>query len=47
MDIKKVWLLRFVNFFYKKSAKGKGIKNETKQNEKLGEELHKPIIREL
>ena len=28
-----------------KSAKGSGFNNEIKQNKQLGEELHKPIIR--
>ena len=33
------------NFFNKKTASGRGIKNEIKQNKKLADELHKPIIR--
>ena len=34
------------NFFDKKS-KGAGIKNEIKENKKLANELHKPIIRKF
>ena len=34
------------NFFDKKS-KGAAIKNEIKENEKLANELHKPIIRKF
>ena len=30
-----------------KSAKGNGFKSAIKQNEQLGEELHKPIIRKF
>ena len=31
--------------FFDKKSKGSGGHNEIKQNEKLAEELHKPIIR--
>ena len=53
MNIKEVFLLWFINkkFFDKKSASlvnksttFTGMKNETKQNEQLAEELHKPIV---
>ena len=30
--------------FFDKKSKGAGIKNEIKQNQKLANELHKPII---
>ena len=30
--------------FFNKKTFGNGIKNEIKENEKLAEELHKPII---
>ena len=44
-DIKEDWLLWFMIFFIKKTA-GSGIKSMS-QNEKLAEELHKPIIRKF
>ena len=33
--------------FFDKNSKGSGIKNETKQNQQLANELHKPIIRKV
>ena len=33
--------------FFDRKTKGRGIKNEIKQNDQLAEELHKPIIREF
>ena len=33
--------------FFDKNSKGNGIKNETKQNQQLANELHKPIIRKV
>ena len=54
-DVKKVLLLWFINFFDKKSP-GSGVttlankyafNNDSKQNEWLAEELHKPIIRKF
>ena len=36
----------FISFFDKKHAGG-AVKNEVVQNEKLAEELHKPIIRKF
>ena len=55
MDVKKVLLLWFINFFDKKSPGSGGttlankyaFNNESKQNEWLAEELHKPIIRKF
>ena len=32
---------------FDKKSKGAGIKNETKQNQQLANELHKPIIRKF
>ena len=55
MDVKKVLLLWFINFFDEKSP-GSGVttlankyafNNESKQNEWLAEELQKPIIRKF
>ena len=31
--------------FFDKKSKGSGIKNETKENQQLANELHKPVIR--
>ena len=36
----------FTSFFDKKSA-GSGVKNETKQNQQLACDLHKPFIRRI
>ena len=36
-----------VNKFFDKKSKGSDIKNEIKQNERLTEELHKPIIKKF
>ena len=33
--------------FFNKKSKGSGIKNEIKENQKLANELHKPIIRKF
>ena len=45
MDIKEGLLLCLINFFDKKS-RGSGVaNNDIKQNLKLAEEWHKPIIR--
>ena len=33
--------------FFDKMAKGSGIKNEIKENQKLANELHKPIIKKI
>ena len=33
--------------FFDKKSKGTGIKNGIKENKKLANELHKPIIREF
>ena len=41
--IKDVLLLWSISFWKKNT--GSGFKNEIKRNEKLGEELHKPIIK--
>ena len=52
MGTKEDLLLWFIIFFDKKSASlpdkstsGNGVNIEVKHNEKLGGELHKPIIR--
>ena len=48
MDIKEVLLQWFINFLIKKPSGFKSaIKNEIKQNERLAEELQKPIIRKF
>ena len=52
MDIKKVLLLWFIIFFYKRSASlvdksFKGSDIAMLQNEQLAEELHKPIIKKV
>ena len=46
MDIQEDQLQWSINFFDKKSN-GNGIKNEIKENQKLANELHKPIIRKF
>ena len=33
--------------FFDKKSKGSGIKNDTKENQQLANELHKPIIRKF
>ena len=33
--------------FFEKKSKGSGIKNETKENQQLAKEIHKPIIRKF
>ena len=33
--------------FFDKKSRGRGIKNEIKQNQQLANELHKPIIRKF
>ena len=38
-------LASMVYKFFDKKSKGGGVNNETKQNEQLAEELHKPIIK--
>ena len=38
-------LASMVYIFFDKKSKGAGIKNETKENQQLANELHKPIIR--
>ena len=42
MDIREVLLLWFINILIKNTS-GSGIKNETKQNQQLAEELYKQI----
>ena len=38
-------LASMVYKFFDKKSKGSGIKNETKENQQLANELHKPVIR--
>ena len=45
MDIKELAYMVYKDF--DKKSKGIGIKNETKKNRKLANELHKPIIRKF
>ena len=40
-------LASMVYRFFDKKSKGSGIKNETKENQQLANELHKPIIRKF
>ena len=40
-------LASMVYKFFDKKSKGSGIKNKIKQNQQLGKELHKPIIRKF
>ena len=40
-------LAAMVYRFFDKKAKGNSIKNETKENQQLANELHKPIIRKF
>ena len=46
MDIKEVLLLWFINFLIKITAGGT-TKNKIKQNDQLGEELHKKLFKKL
>ena len=45
MDIKELAYMVYKDF--DKKSKGIGIKNETKKNRELANELHKPIIRKF
>ena len=38
-------LASMVYKFFDKKSKGGGVNNETKQNEQLAEELHKPLLK--
>ena len=40
-------LASMVYKFFDKKSKGRGIKNEIKENQQLANELHKPIIRKF
>ena len=40
-------LASIVYKFFDKKSKGSGVKNETKQNQQLANEVHKPIIRKF
>ena len=44
MDIRRVLLQLFLNFFGKKTSGG-ALKNDNMSNKELAEDLHKPIIR--
>ena len=46
MDTKEVLLLWFISSLIKKTS-GSGANNKIKQNQRLPEELHKPIIRKF
>ena len=46
MDIKEVVVLRFIDFLIKKPQVS-GANIEIKENEKLVEEIHKPVIRKF